>query len=149
MLYQSENYSLLAHNTFGIDVCAARFIEYNSVDELRQIINNGSITIPYLHIGQGINLLLTCDFNGTILHSLIRDMEIVRETEDEVDIKVGSGIVWDEFVSYCVDNKLYGAENLSNIPGEVGASAVQNIGAYGVEVKDLIVAVDTINMQGV
>ncbi len=149
MIQYSENYSLLPHNTFGINVRAARFIEYDSVEELRQIINNNNITEPYLHIGQGSNLLFTCDFKGTILHSRIRDMEIVRETADEVDIKVGSGIIWDEFVSYCVQNKWYGTENLSNIPGEVGASAVQNIGAYGVEVKDLIVSVDTINTQGI
>lgn len=149
MIQQSENYSLLAHNTFGIDVRTLHFIEYDSVEELRQLINNGNITPPYLHIGQGSNLLFTCDYDGTVLHSRIIDIEIVRETDEEVLVKVGSGIIWDDFVAYCVGNKWYGAENLSNIPGEVGASAVQNIGAYGVEVKDLIAAVGTINMNGI
>lgn len=147
MLQYSEDYSLLKHNTFGINVSTARFIEYDTVIDLHELINSG-VTAPLLHIGQGSNLLFTCDYGGTVLHSRIRDMEIIRETVDEVDIRVGSGVIWDDFVDYAVENKWYGAENLSNIPGEVGASAVQNIGAYGVEVKDLIVAVDTVNMQG-
>lgn len=136
-------------NTFGLDVKAAVFLEYKSVEELEKLIAAGRITSPYLHIGGGSNLLFTGDYSGVILHSLIRDMEIIEEDNETVTVRVGAGVIWDDFVAYSVEQGWYGAENLSLIPGEVGASAVQNIGAYGVEVKDLIVAVETLNIQGV
>ncbi len=142
------NFSLLHHNTFGIDVKASRFVEYSSVEELNGLILNGQITEPYLHIGEGSNLLFTEDYAGTILHSRIGGIEVVREDTETIWVKAGAGIDWDKFVAYCVDQGWYGLENLSFIPGEVGASAVQNIGAYGVEVKDLIDTVDTINIYG-
>lgn len=88
------------------------------------------------------------DYDGLILHSRIEGIEVTEEDERSVSVRVGAGIVWDDFVAYCVERGWYGAENLSLIPGEVGASAVQNIGAYGVEVKDLITAVETVNIQG-
>ena len=100
--------------------------------------------LPLLHIGRGSNLLFSGDYQGTVLHSLIKGYEVVSETSDTVDVRVGAGEVWDDFVAYTVQKNLYGAVNLSLIPGEVGASAVQNIGAYGVEAKDLIVSVDTV-----
>ena len=143
-----QKYSLLSHNTFGIDVSAACFLEYASVDELRGLIGSGRVTSPYLHIGGGSNLLFTKDYEGTILHSRIGGVEVVAETDDDIVVRVGAGVVWDDFVYYCVQRHLYGVENLSLIPGEVGASAVQNIGAYGVEVKDLIVRVETLNIEG-
>lgn len=143
-----QKYSLLSHNTFGIDVSAACFLEYASVDELRGLIGSGRVTSPYLHIGGGSNLLFTKDYEGTILHSRIGGVEIVAETDDDIVVRVGAGVVWDDFVDYCVQWHWYGVENLSLIPGEVGASAVQNIGAYGVEVKDLIVRVETLNIEG-
>ena len=140
-----QKYSLLSHNTFGIDVSAACFLEYASVDELRGLIGSGRVTSPYLHIGGGSNLLFTKDYEGTILHSRIGGVEVVAETDDDIVVRVGAGVVWDDFVDYW---HWYGVENLSLIPGEVGASAVQNIGAYGVEVKDLIVRVETLNIEG-
>ena len=143
-----QKYSLLSHNTFGIDVSAACFLEYASVDELRGLIGSGRVTSPYLHIGGGSNLLFTKDYEGTILHSRIGGVEVVAETDDDIVVRVGAGVVWDDFVDYCVQRHCYGVENLSLIPGEVGASAVQNIGAYGVEVKDLIVRVETLNIEG-
>lgn len=143
-----QKYSLLSHNTFGIDVSAACFLEYASVDELRGLIGSGRVTSPYLHIGGGSNLLFTKDYEGTILHSRIGGVEVVAETDDDIVVRVGAGVVWDDFVDYCVQRHWYGVENLSLIPGEVGASAVQNIGAYGVEVKDLIVRVETLNIEG-
>lgn len=143
-----QKYSLLSHNTFGIDVSAACFLEYASVDELRGLIGSGRVTSPYLHIGGGSNLLFTKDYEGTILHSRIGGVEIVAETDDDIVVRVGAGVVWGDFVDYCVQRHWYGVENLSLIPGEVGASAVQNIGAYGVEVKDLIVRVETLNIEG-
>ena len=141
-------YSLLSYNTFGIDVSAARFLEYTSVEELQQLIAQGAVTTPFLHIGGGSNLLFSKDYDGLILHSRIEGIEVTEEDERSVSVRVGAGIVWDDFVAYCVERGWYGAENLSLIPGEVGASAVQNIGAYGVEVKDLITAVETVNIQG-
>lgn len=136
-------------NTFGLDVEAAVFLEYDSVEELERLIAAGYITSPYLHIGGGSNLLFTDDYKGVILHSRIGGIEVLTEDDENVTVRVGAGVVWDDFVAYCVEHKWYGAENLSLIPGEVGASAVQNIGAYGVEVKDLISSVETVNSQGV
>lgn len=136
-------------NTFGLDVKAAVYLEYDSVEELEKLIAAGRITSPYLHIGGGSNLLFTGDYRGVILHSLIGGIEVTEETDEAVMVRVGAGVIWDDFVAYCVDHGWYGAENLSLIPGEVGAGAVQNIGAYGVEVKDLVVAVETVNIQGV
>lgn len=141
-------FSLLSHNTFGIDVNATRFLEYVSVEELKRQIAQGAITTPFLHIGAGSNLLFVKDYNGLILHSCISGIEVVGETEESVSLRVGAGVVWDDFVAYCVRNGWYGVENLSFIPGEVGASAVQNIGAYGVEVKDLITVVETVDFHG-
>lgn len=142
------HYPLLKHNTFGMDVYADRFIEYQSVSDLEsclsRCVDSGR---PLLHIGQGSNLLFTGDFHGTVLHSAIRGCHLLNETADSVDIRVGAGVVWDEFVAYTVAHGWYGAENLSWIPGEVGASAVQNIGAYGVEVQDIISGVDALDIE--
>ncbi len=145
---KKEDFSLLSHNTFGIDVKAACFLEYRSVEELHELIARELITMPYLHIGGGSNLLFTKDYPGTVLHSLIGGIEVLSENDEEVLLRVGAGVQWDDFVSYCVEHDWYGVENLSLIPGEVGASAVQNIGAYGVEVKDLITSVETVNIRG-
>lgn len=141
-------YSLLPYNTFGIDISASRFLEYASVAELKEYIAQGAVTTPFLHIGGGSNLLFTKDYDGLILHSRIGGIEVTAEDSQTVSLRVGAGVVWDDFVACCVEHGWYGAENLSLIPGEVGASAVQNIGAYGVEVKDLITAVETVNIQG-
>ena len=112
---KQENYSLLAHNTFGIDVKAACFLEYHSVDELRRMVAEGLISEPYLHIGGGSNLLFTKDYPGTVLHSCIGGIEIIGETDDEVRVRVGAGVEWDDFVAECVRRSWYGAENLSLI----------------------------------
>ena len=135
-------------NTLGIEVTADKFLEYGSEEELQELIAAERITVPYLHIGSGSNLLFTQNYEGTVLHSHINTMEVMAEDEDSVLVRVGAGVVWDDFVVYCIDRCWYGVENLSLIPGEVGASAVQNIGAYGVEVKELIVSVETINIRG-
>lgn len=143
-----KNYSLLPHNTFGMDVKASVFMEYESVEELKDLLGQSSLVEgTWLHIGGGSNLLFTKDYPGMILHSAIKGFEVVGENEDEVLVRAGAGEVWDDFVAYTVEKGWYGAENLSLIPGEVGASAVQNIGAYGVEAKDLIVKVDTLEVE--
>ena len=135
-------------NTFGLDVKAGRWLEYASVEELKALIAEGQISSPYLHVGSGSNLLFLGDFEGTILHSAIRSIEMVNQDAEKVWLRVGAGVIWDDFVAYCVERGYYGAENLSLIPGEVGASAVQNIGAYGVEVKDMISCVETVDVHG-
>ena len=134
------NYSLLHHNTFGIDAKCRRFLEYVSVEEAQEIARQ--LQEPYLLIGAGSNLLLTGDFDGTVVHSAVKGIE----NQSDSLIRCGSGETWDEVVAWCVGHGLYGAENLSLIPGEVGASAVQNIGAYGAEVKDLIASVEAVEI---
>ena len=134
------DYSLLQHNTFGIDAKCRRFVEYCSVEEAQEIARR--LQEPYLLIGAGSNLLLTKDFEGTVVHSALKGIE----TQPDSRIRCGSGETWDEVVAWCVGHRLYGAENLSLIPGEVGASAVQNIGAYGAEVKDLIASVEAVEI---
>ena len=133
-------------NTFGIDVTAARFLEYGSEDELRELIAAGQVVAPWLHIGGGSNLLFIKDYEGTVLHSRIGGLEVTSEDEEHVSVRVGACLLWVDFVAYCVERHWYGAENLSAIPGEVGASAVQNIGAYGAEVKDLITEVEVVEV---
>ena len=123
-------------NTFGMKVKARCFMEYDSVADLVDI-EFEELARPVLHIGGGSNLLFTDDFKGTVLHSRIDFIEILDEGP-EVLVSVGAGVVFDDFCSWAAKEGLWGVENLSHIPGEVGASAVQNIGAYGVEVKDVI-----------
>lgn len=135
-------------NTFGINVTAAKFLEYRSEQELLGLLATGCITDSYLHIGGGSNLLFLKNYEGVILHSGICSLDVTEEDEELVKIRVGAGMLWDFFVAICVRQKWYGVENLSLIPGEVGAAAVQNIGAYGVEVKDSITSVETINIHG-
>ncbi len=140
-----ENYSLLSHNTFGIEASCRYFAEYTSVADLLQLLQSPLLVAsPFFHIGGGSNLLFLSDYQGVILHSLISDIEVVDETDTTIDLRVGAGVVWDALVAHCVDNGWGGVENLSAIPGEVGASAVQNSGAYGVEAKDVIVRVETV-----
>lgn len=165
-----EGYSLLQHNTFGIDVKCNKFIEYDSINDLSKI--RESLTEPFMCVGHGSNLLFTHDYEGTILHCtkkgirrlddndgstlrLAQDRRSspqVNENENENEnpqpsyIEVGGGEVWDDVVDWCVQHGYYGAENLSLIPGETGAAAVQNIGAYGVEAKDVIAFVDAYHL---
>lgn len=146
---EHTNYSLLPHNTFGIEAKAAFFITYDSVADLRSVlcrVRERHAGLPVLHIGGGSNLLFLSDFNGVVLHSHILGTEVC-EDGDEVTIRVGAGMVWDDFVAYCVEHGYYGVENLSLIPGEVGAAAVQNIGAYGAEAKDVITCVEAVELE--
>ena len=129
-----KNYNLKTHNTFGIDAKCSRFLEYESVTEAQEVAKIlRESSIPYIIIGGGSNLLLTKDYEGIVVHSACKGVE--RRGNSLI---CGSGEVWDDIVAKSIAMQLYGAENLSLIPGDVGASAVQNIGAYGSEVKDLI-----------
>lgn len=146
-----RDYSLLPHNTFGIDAKCNRFVEFSTVGEAQQTAEllNSDLAQPFLIIGGGSNLLLTSDYGGTVAHSAIRGIEQLPcdgGSADEVLVRCGSGEVWDDVVSLFVDRGWHGAENLSLIPGEVGASAVQNIGAYGAEAKDIINKVEAVEI---
>ncbi|MCF0173671.1 MAG: FAD-binding protein, partial [Bacteroidales bacterium] len=133
-------------NTFGIGCLAARYVEFASVEELEQSLAGAAE--PFLFVGEGSNLLFTGDrFEGTVFHNGMRDIEILQDDGDYVVVKVGGGYIWDEFVSCAVANGWHGAENLSLIPGQVGSAAVQNIGAYGAEVKDILVSVETFDIR--
>ena len=143
-----QDYSLLSHNTFGIDAKCHRFIEYASVEEAQRV---AAILkdekAPLLIIGGGSNLLLTDDFKGVVVHSAIKGYEVMpADDADHLLLRVGSGEVWDDIVALCVKNGYQGAENLSLIPGEVGASAVQNIGAYGCEASHIIYKVEAVEL---
>ena len=137
-----RDYSLLAHNTFGIDARCSRFLEYETAVEAQQVANIlRETSIPYIIIGGGSNLLLTRDFPGIVVHSAVKGCNIAG-----CRMACGSGETWDDIVAISLQNGLYGAENLSLIPGDVGASAVQNIGAYGAEAKDFIREVHAIEI---
>lgn len=148
MMQIYQDISLKPFNTFGVDAKTKFFAEYDSVDELKELFQSDSVkNNRLLHIGSGSNLLFLNDFDGIILHSKIQTIEIVEEDMFSVLLRVGSGMNWDDFVALCVENNYYGIENLSLIPGEVGASAVQNIGAYGVEVRDVIEKVEFVEIE--
>lgn len=132
-------------NTFRMDVSCGLYIEYDSVADLMDI-DFGELPKPILHIGGGSNLLFTGDFPGTVLHSAVKFIYELPEDdplystagEDEVLVSVGAGVAFDDFCKWSAEHSLWGAENLSYIPGETGAAAVQNIGAYGAEASSLI-----------
>lgn len=148
-------------NTFGLKVKAKEILRFDTEEELKTILANihsDTLKGPFLCLGQGSNLLFTRDFPGTVLIPQIRTVETVHTiparypvnigeaSEDQVVLRVGAGYIWNDFTVYCASAGLYGAENLSGIPGTVGAAAVQNIGAYGAEAKDLITAVETVDL---
>ena len=137
-----SNISLLPYNTFGMDVKARLFIEYYSLDELRQALTEHRGE-QILHIGQGSNLLFTRDFDGVILHS---GMARARFLDDET-VEAQNGLRLDDLIAQLTDMNYCGMEKLSLIPGEVGASAVQNVGAYGCEAKDVILRVHTLDVE--
>lgn len=141
-----ENYSLEKHNTFHLPVHTRWFMEYESEKDLERILRDEYFQeCQSLHIGSGSNLLFLNDFNGIILHSQIKGMEVVAENDSDVLLRVGAGELWDDVVGYAVSKGWGGIENLSLIPGEVGAAAIQNIGAYGVEAQDVIESVEAYN----
>ena len=142
-MHIEENISLQPHNTFGMDVRARYWAEYGSADELKELLSQYA-DVQKCFIGQGSNLLFTKDYDGIVLHSSMARAKAVRETSDEVYIESQSGLVMDDLIAQLCDMNLYGMENLSHIPGEVGASAVQNVGAYGVEAKDVISQVEVL-----
>lgn len=140
-----ENCSLLSYNTFGMDVQAKVVAEYASVEELIDLLKTYKGE-RLLAVGEGSNLLFTKDFDGVILVSRMCRARALKETDKEVWIEAESGLRLDSLIEQLVDMNLMGMENLSYIPGTVGASAVQNVGAYGVEAKDVIESIETIEI---
>ncbi len=138
-----ENISLKPYNTFGIDAKAREFLRFHSVKDLLDATTSIPITIGIklqtsnLILGGGSNILFTKDFDGLVLKNEIDGIEKIKEDENYVYIKCGAGVNWHQFVLHCIENNWAGLENLSLIPGCVGASPMQNIGAYGVEIKDV------------
>ena len=142
-----QNISLKNYNTFGLDVQTKYFYEFDSEDDLKQILQENYLqNNKLLIVGQGSNLLFLNDFDGVVLHSAIKDIKVLEQKRDDVLLEVGSGVVWDDLVAYCVENHWWGIENLSLVPGETGAAAIQNIGAYGAEIKDVVQKVKTIEI---
>ena len=135
-----ENYSLKKYNSFGVDAMAKFFFEFTELKDLMIFLRSDKSDKEekLLVVGDGSNILFLTDFDGQVIHPNIPGIDIVREDRQNVWVEVGAGEKWDEFVSYCVDYRLGGIENLSLIPGTVGAAPVQNIGAYGQEVCTVI-----------
>lgn len=141
-----ENASLKPFNTFGIDVNARYFTRFDSVSALKQILKDFQ-NLPLLVLGGGSNVLLTKHFDGLVLKNEITGIELVEENDDFVVLKSGAGEVWHDFVLYCIDRGYAGVENLSLIPGSVGASPMQNIGAYGVEIKNVFEKLEALEIE--
>lgn len=142
-----ENISLKTLNTFGISTTAQYFTEISSEEEASQLVRDEIKNYSKcLILGGGSNVLFTDDYKGLVIHQRIKGKEITEEDAEKCLVKVGAGEDWSSFVDYCVDRSWGGIENLALIPGQVGATPVQNIGAYGREVKDLIDSVETLEM---
>lgn len=140
-----ENFSLKKYNTFGINATAKYFATFNSLEELQECFefNKPSTLI----LGGGSNILFTKDFDGLVLKNELKGIELVKEDAEHVYLKAGAGENWHQFVQYCIQKNVAGVENLSLIPGNVGASPMQNIGAYGVEIKDVFYSLEAFHIH--
>jgi len=142
-----RNFNLKPFNTFGIDCFAAKFGTFKNVEELKRLLSAKDKDEETFILGGGSNILLTKDFNGLVLKNEILGTEITQENDSEIILKVGAGTIWHEFVLSCIDSNYCGVENLSLIPGSVGASPMQNIGAYGVEIKDIFHSLEAFHIE--
>jgi UDP-N-acetylmuramate dehydrogenase len=133
-----RNISLKGYNTFGLDYRADKFISLLSEADAAETISTIDHSNPVLILGGGSNMLFVSDFPGTILHPEIKGIATIERNEDHVIISAGAGVIWDDLVAWCVEKGFCGLENLSLIPGCVGATPVQNIGAYGVEIRESV-----------
>ncbi len=148
MIQFLKNVSLKPYNTFGIDQKASNFCEITTTQDLISLVKEGSIADrPFLVLGGGSNILLTKDFDGLVLKNGIKGIEVVEETGAYVRVKVGAGENWHEFVMYALDHHWAGVENLALIPGTVGAAPMQNIGAYGVEIKEVFHSLEAVDLS--
>lgn len=146
-----KNISLKRYNTFGIDVAAEYFAAFHSVEELEEAIDHNRKRITgndkLFILGGGSNILLIKDIEGMVLKNDIPGIEKISEDGNAVMINVGAGVNWHQFVLYCLDNDYAGVENLALIPGSVGASPMQNIGAYGVEIRDVFHSLEALHIK--
>ena len=145
-MHIQENISLKPYNTFGIDVSAKYFVSVSNIDDLKQILSLKKHSNKLI-LGGGSNMLLTKDFNGLVIHINLKGIDIISEDDNAVIVKVSAGENWHEFVLWCVKNDFGGVENLSLIPGNVGTSPIQNIGAYGVELKDTFKSCEALSVD--
>ena len=141
-----ENISLRPYNTFGLNYKAERIIHLHDDSDIRSVSKTINNNKPYLILGGGSNLLFTGNYNGTLIHPMSGGVRILKHDNNSVFISAGAGIRWDDLVAWTVENGFYGLENLSLIPGNTGAAPVQNIGAYGVEVRNAIDRIETIRL---
>ena len=139
-----KNISLKKYNSFNIDVNAKEFVEVNSKDELIEIANRTKDK-NVLYLGGGSNILFTKDFDGIVIHLNIKGVQFEKTNSDQTVVQANAGENWNNFVEFCIKNNLGGIENLSMIPGNVGSAPVQNIGAYGVELKDVFLTCEVFN----
>ncbi len=139
--------SLKDHNTFGIDVKADAFVRIQTANDLQNAVSEGIFTKKYLVLGGGSNILFTGDFHGTVIQNAITGIKIEDETADAVFVSAKGGETWHKLVMFCVERDLGGIENLSLIPGTVGAAPIQNIGAYGVELKETFFQLTAIDLS--
>ena len=147
-----ENISLKQYNTFGINVSAKYFARFNTVEELHELLEfkklqTTNLQFPTLILGGGSNILFTKDFDGLILKNEIMGIRTVKEDEHHIYVHAGAGENWQGFVQHCIGKNWAGIENLSLIPGHVGASPIQNIGAYGVELKDIFFSLEAFHIK--
>ena len=148
MIKRSFNKNIKNLNTFGMKVTASCFVEYDNPDDLLHL-PWAELPSPVMPVGEGSNLLFTGDFSGTLLRSRIKGIDVIEDLSDADDVLVraGAGVKWDDFCNWAAAKELWGPENLSSIPGTVGAAPVQNIGAYGVEAGDIIESVECFDME--
>lgn len=143
-----KNFSLRTYNTFGIDVSAKYFATFSTVDELKALLNYSDVSASHkLILGGGSNILFTRNIDGLVLKNELKGIELIKEDAHHLYVKAAAGENWHRFVLHCIDHNYAGLENLSLIPGNVGASPMQNIGAYGVEIKDVFENLEALNKK--
>jgi UDP-N-acetylmuramate dehydrogenase len=148
MPHTEQNKSLKKYNTFGLDVTADYFTSIHSIEDLIYVLQDKQLaTMPKMFLGGGSNVLLTKDYRGLIIHNCLNGIEVVKRDDASVYVKAASGEGWHDFVLYCIDKGFGGVENMSLIPGSVGAGPMQNIGAYGVEMKDVFYELEALNLS--
>ena len=148
MITLQEDFSLKNHNSFRVEAKTRYFAECDSVPDLIHFVRHRPHTdLPVMVLGEGSNILFKSDFNGTIVHPVIKGIDILHETHSDIIVKTGAGENWDSFVEWTVKKHYGGIENLSLIPGSVGACPIQNIGAYGTEVSEVIEAIETVDIS--
>lgn len=143
-----KNHSLKSMNTFHVDCVANRFAQLDNLEDLRTLISSGELKkSEILILGGGSNILLTKDFEGLVLHPQFMGVDVIEDNEDYVKVRIGAGEIWENFVEYTVSKSWCGIENLALIPGLLGAAPMQNIGAYGVELKDVFDHLRAVNLE--